>query len=63
MVASGMDALKESVHGMASALYRFLFERRGALLGSMLGPWGPLGSILRALRPPKVDFGALGGPF
>ena len=62
MVASATDALSESVHGMALALYGFLFGRRG-LFWMSFGSLGSFGVHFGGLRLPKVVFGALWGPF
>ena len=56
MVASATDALSESVHGMALALYGFLFGRRGLF-------WMNFGSILRDQGSQKWCLGRFGVHF
>ena len=56
MVASATDALSESVHGMALALYGFRWDELWALGGAF-------GVHFEGPRLPKVVFGALWGPF
>ena len=63
MVASATDALSESVHGMALALYGFLFGRRGLFWMNFGSSGGPFGVHFEGPRLPKVVFGALWGPF
>ena len=63
MVASATDALSESVHGMALALYRFLFGLRGLFWMNFGSSGGPLASILRAQGSQKWSLGRFGVHF
>ena len=60
MVASATDALSESVHGMALALYGFLFGRRGLFWMNFGSSGGPLASILKAHGSQKWSLGRVG---
>ena len=63
MVASATDALSESVHGMALALYGFLFGLRELFWMNVGSSGGPLASILRAQGSPKWSLGRFGVRF
>ena len=63
MVASATDALSESVHGMALALYGFLFRVRGLFWMNFGSSGCPLASILRAQGSQKWSLGRFGVHF
>ena len=63
MVASATDALSESVHGMALALYGFLFGLRELFWMNFGSSGGPLASILRAQGSQKWSLGRFGVHF